>query len=71
MKVALASSFGRLVVAVLVVAASVLVPAVVVADGDPVQPTPKPAGYPDLSAPAEVVVSAVWAGYLMLDWTAF
>ena len=71
MKAGLRSRLGRTVAAALVVAASVVGPNWVSADGDPVEPMPKPLDCSDLSAPAGVVLSVMSTGVLMLDATSF
>lgn len=71
MKAGFRSRLGRTVVAALVVAASVVLPAIVVADGDPIQPEPKPLFSTDLSAPAGVVFAVFETGVLILDATSF
>jgi hypothetical protein len=71
MKAGFRSRFGRTVAAALVVAASVVGPSLVAADGDPVEPTPKPLFCTDLSAPAGVVLSVLTTGVLILDATSF
>jgi hypothetical protein len=71
MKAGFRSRLGRTVVAALVVAASVLGPSWVAADGTPVNPDPKPLHSMDLSAPAGVVLSVLETGVLILDATSF
>jgi hypothetical protein len=72
MQTSLRSRLGRfVVVALIVVGASVIGTSWVVADGDPPQPIPKPLFCCDLSAPAEVVMGVVTASWYFLDATAF
>ena len=65
------SRLGRVVVAALVVAASVAGPTWVAADGTPIEPDPKPLFSTDLSAPAGVLLSVMTTGVLILDATSF
>ena len=71
MTVAFRSRLGRTIAAALVVAASVLGPTWVAADGTPVNPDPKPLYSMDLAAPAGVLLSVFTAGVLVLDATSF
>jgi hypothetical protein len=72
MLTSLRSRLGRIVVvALILVAASVLGTSWVAADGDPPQPIPKPLSDSGLFAPAEVVMGVVAASWYFLDATAF
>ena len=71
MLTSLRSRLGRCVATALFVAASVVGPSLVAADGMPNEPTPKPLSYSDLSAPAEVVMGVVAASWYVLDAITF